>query len=60
MSLELAQPEQMEPVGERVTCTVIAWALAIGGLESVWEQDEIHLVQTSHFTEGKPGFAEVK
>lgn len=36
VSLELAWPEQMEPAGERVMCTLRAWALATGGLENVW------------------------
>ena len=35
VSLEIVQPEQMEPAGERVTCAVVAWALATGGLENV-------------------------
>lgn len=35
VSLELVQPEQMKPSGERVT--VRTWALATGGLENVWE-----------------------
>lgn len=39
VSLKIVQPEQMEPARERVTCTVIAWALATGGLENVWESD---------------------
>lgn len=47
MSLEIVQPEQMEPDGERVTCAVIAWALATGGLENVWESD--HGILTPKF-----------
>lgn len=38
MSLEIVQPEQMEPDGERVTCAAIAWALATGDLKMCGNQ----------------------